>query len=125
MAEQDYVPPEVRAEVIERDGQCCRVCGRFVEVPGLHHIDYRSQGGLHLPSNLIVIGWLPGHDCHLPVVHANKRLWQPVLRRLVEPGRELDGVTAHQLLRWYRSRATRELQARRDLRANDRLERMA
>lgn len=101
MAEHDYVPADVRAEVIARDGQCCRVCGQFVAQPGLHHIDYRSQGGLHVPENLITIGWLPFHDCHLPVVHANKRLWQPVLHQVAIT----DGVNARQLLRWYRARA--------------------
>jgi len=100
MAEHDFVPADVRAQIIERDNGCCRVCGQFVTQPGLHHIDYRSQGGLHLPSNLVVIGWLPGHDCHLPVVHANKRLWQPILRQVAIT----DGVNALQLLRWYRSR---------------------
>lgn len=99
MSEADFVPPAVRAEVYERDG-CCRVCGQFARTPGLHHIDYRSQGGLHLLSNLITIGWTPGHDCHIPVVHANKRLWQPILRQVAIT----DGVTAYQLLRWYRAR---------------------
>lgn len=100
MAEHDSVPLAVRLECYERDGRCCRVCGRYVTAPGLHHIDYKSQGGLHVPGNLITIGWTPGHDCHLPVVHANKRLWQPVLRQVAIT----DGVTAYQLLRWYRSR---------------------
>ena len=77
------VPTRVRAEVIERDNSCCRVCGQYVEYPALHHIEYRSQGGRNEASNLIVIGWLPGHDCHLTVVHANKRLWQPILQQIV------------------------------------------
>lgn len=103
MAEHDFVPQAVRLEVISRDGQCCRVCGRWVEQPGLHHIDYRSQGGLHVPENLITVGWLPGHDCHIPVVHSNKRLWQPVLKQLVLT----PGVTGRQLLRWYAAREGR------------------
>lgn len=81
------VPRPVRREVTERDGSCCRVCGRYVEYPALHHIDYRSQGGGHVPENLIVVGWLPGHDCHLPIVHADKRLWQPILEIVaITPG---------------------------------------
>lgn len=84
MAREDVeVPRAVRAEVIERDGSCCRVCGLYVRYPALHHIDYRSQGGRHVPENLIVIGWLWEHDCHLPVVHRNKRLWQPILQVVV------------------------------------------
>ena len=97
---QGEVPPSVRREVIERDSSTCRVCGRYVEHPALHHIVYRSHGGPDTPDNLIVVGWLPGHDCHLPVVHANKRLWTPVLQQLIVT----PGVTGYQLLRWSRRR---------------------
>lgn len=90
------VPSKVREYVIDRDNSCCRVCGRHVEYPALHHIEYRSEGGLDVPSNLIVIGWLPGHDCHLPIVHANKRLWQPILLEIAED----PSVTALQARRW-------------------------
>ncbi len=99
MSEHKDVPAAVRAAVLARDNGCCRVCGQFATMPGLHHIDYRSQGGLHVPENLITIGWTPGHDCHLPVVHANKRLWQPILHQVAIT----DGVNGNQLLRWYRS----------------------
>lgn len=92
------VPAEVREFVIDRDGSCCRVCGRYVEHPALHHIRYRSQGGLDVPSNLVTIGWLPGHDCHLSIVHANKRLWQPILLEIAER----PGVTAFAWRRWQR-----------------------
>ena len=96
------VPADVRDLVLERDGQTCRVCGRWVEHPALHHIRYRSEGGLDIPSNLVTIGWTPGHDCHLPVVHANKRLWQPILLEIAEKPwltalqfrRQRDGRTA-------------------------------
>lgn len=90
------VPSHVREYVIERDGSCCRVCGQYVEWPALHHIEYRSQGGLDVPSNLVVIGWLPGHDCHVPVVHANKGLWQPILLQIADQ----PGITALQARRW-------------------------
>lgn len=90
------VPADVREFVIDRDASCCRVCGQFVEDPALHHIRYRSQGGLDIPSNLVTIGWLPGHDCHLPIVHANKRLWQPILLDIAER----PGITALQARRW-------------------------
>ena len=96
MSREDHdVPATVRAEVVERDGSCCRMCGQWVRYPALHHIDYRSQGGLHVPSNLVVLGWLPGHDCHLPVAHANKRLWQPLLQTCALT----PGVTAFALRR--------------------------
>jgi 5-methylcytosine-specific restriction endonuclease McrA len=92
--EGDAAPTNVRSYVLERDGNCCRHCGQFVEVPHLHHIDYRSQGGKNTPANLITLA----PRCHLYVVHANKTLWQPVLHRLTE----LPGVTGLQLIRWAR-----------------------
>lgn len=88
--------------MIERDQSACRVCGRYVEHPALHHIEYRSEGGLDIPSNLITIGWLPGHDCHLPVVHRNKHLWQPILLAIAEAH---PGVTALQWKRWTENEA--------------------
>lgn len=94
------VPSHVREYVIDRDDSCCRVCGRYVEYPALHHIKYRSQGGLDVPSNLITIGWLPGHDCHLSVVHANKGLWQPILLEVADR----PGVTAIAWRRWFQER---------------------
>lgn len=88
---------DVRAFVLDRDDHCCRCCGQWVEIPHLHHIDYRSQGGGNTPGNLITLD--PRH--HLYVVHGNKRLWQPVLKRCTE----VRGVTGRQLIRWARSRA--------------------
>lgn len=96
MREDHDVPSSVRRAVIERDGSCCRVCGVYCELPALHHIEYRSEGGDNSPENLITIGWLPGHDCHLSVVHANKRLWQPILKQVVIAP---PGVTAFSIFR--------------------------
>lgn len=97
----DAVSTAVRMAAYERDGGCCRVCGRHCgDTPGLHHIVYRSQGGSNDLDNLVTIGWVPGHDCHLSVVHANKRLWMPVLQTVIA----MDGwVTAMQVVRWSRS----------------------
>lgn len=99
-SESHDVSAKVRAAVYERDAGCCRVCGRYCDTPGLHHVDYRSQGGGNRVENLVTIGWTPGHDCHLAVVHANKRLWQPILHAIVARG---DGVNGLQLLRWARA----------------------
>lgn len=97
MAEHDDVPRSVRLECYERDGGCCRVCGRWVETPGLHHIIFRGQGGLDLPSNLVTIGWTPGHDCHLPYAHGPRAAaFRAALTVVVDH----PGVTALQLLRW-------------------------
>lgn len=90
------VKGRLREDVIERDGSSCRVCGRYVEWPALHHIEYRSEGGLDVVENLVTVGWQPGHDCHLSVVHANKRLWQPILKVIVAT----PGVTGMQIRRW-------------------------
>ena len=106
MAEHDRVPLAVRQEVYERDGGCCRVCGRFVDMPGLHHILYRSSGVINTPANLITIGWTPGHDCHLPIVHRNKTLWLPILQQVALT----DGVNGLQLLRWYEAKEARNVQ---------------
>jgi 5-methylcytosine-specific restriction endonuclease McrA len=90
------VKGRLREDVIERDCSCCRVCGRYVEYPALHHIEYRSEGGRDELNNLVTIGWQPGHDCHLQVVHANKKLWQPILKVIVAT----PGVTGLQIRRW-------------------------
>lgn len=90
------VPSHVREYVIDRDASACRVCGRYVEYPALHHIRYRSQGGLDVPSNLITIGWLPGHDCHSLVHGTAASLWRTTLLDLT--GRS-DWVTGIQIVR--------------------------
>lgn len=94
--ETEQVPASVREEVYLRDHGCCRVCGRNATPRGLHHIDYLSQGGLHVVENLVTIGWAYDHECHLSVVHRNKRFWQPVLQEVVQH----DGMNARQLARW-------------------------
>lgn len=91
------VPSDVREFVLERDGSCCRVCGRYVDQPALHHIKFRSQGGLDVPSNLITIGWVPWHDCHLPVAHGrNARSWREIFLAIADR----PGITAYQAKRW-------------------------
>ena len=87
-------PAAVREFVLERDGHCCRVCGRYVEIPHLHHIDYRSGGGGNHAGNLITLDWRH----HLHTVHGNKRLWQPIMQQLTVT----TGITGFQLLRWAR-----------------------
>lgn len=99
----DDIPARVRQEVLERDGwdgegAHCRICGRWVRNPGLHHIKYRSAGGLHIASNLVTVGWTPwDHDCHLTVAHgANARYWREILLEIA--GRP--ELTALQVHRW-------------------------
>ncbi len=93
------VPVQIRQRVIERDHHCCRVCGRYVETPALHHIVFRSHGGLNTLDNLVTVGWQPGHDCHLTVAHGrHARMVADLLKRCAAD----PSVTALQLLRWSR-----------------------
>lgn len=95
------IPASVRKEVRERDGSICRCCGRWSDQLCLHHIEFRSQGGLHVPGNLISLGWTPGDDCHLTKAHGpNAREWRELFLAVIEQ----PGVTAFQLRRWSRRR---------------------
>lgn len=98
------VPTHVRDYVLERDGSCCRVCGRWLESPALHHIKFRSQGGLDVPSNLVTIGWTPYDcDCHLKVAHGrNAREWREVLLAIAEK----PAITAIAARRWTQAATT-------------------
>lgn len=98
MKGQETIPAAVRMAVRERDGDCCRVCGAHVENPALHHIAYRSEGGLHVVENLVTVHWMFEPRCH-ERVHSNKALWKPLLQAVIA----MDGwVTAMQVLRWAR-----------------------
>lgn len=94
------VPTHVREYVLERDNACCRVCGQWLEAPALHHIKFRSQGGLDVPSNLVTIGWTPTScDCHLKVAHGrNARYWREILLAVADR----PGITGLQAARWAR-----------------------
>jgi hypothetical protein len=85
--------PVTRTSIIERDGHCCRMCGLWVEVPHVHHVIYRSQGGKDVDANLVSLDW----RCHAQV-HSNKPLWLPILQQVAIT----NGVNGVQLLRWYR-----------------------
>lgn len=87
----------MRREVEERDGNICRVCGSWAENPALHHVRYRSEGGLHVPSNLVTVHWMYAPRCH-ELVHRSKRIWQPILLYVART----PVVTAFQVARWLR-----------------------
>jgi hypothetical protein len=97
-AETKAVPAAVRAAVLERDGHSCRVCGSYAKEPAVHHISYRSEGGLHVVENLVTVHWMYEPRCH-ERAHADKGLWQPLLAEVVKH----DGMTAMGLLRRYRA----------------------
>jgi 5-methylcytosine-specific restriction endonuclease McrA len=97
--EELVIPSNTRQWVIDRDASVCRFCGQHVEVPHVHHIIYRSQGGLNLPSNLISLDF----RCHMRV-HDNKPLWLPIMQQLTKT----PGVNGLQLLRWYRAKESKQ-----------------
>lgn len=87
----------LREEVLERDQGHCRVCGGVPESPAIHHVRYRSEGGLNVVENLITVHWMYWPRCH-ERMHSNKRLYQRLgLVAAVRPG-----VTVLQLMRWER-----------------------
>lgn len=94
------VPTNVRDYVLDRDASCCRICGQYLEDPGLHHITFRSQGGLDVPSNLVTIGWTPiSCDCHLRLAHGrDARKWREILHAVADQ----PGITALAAARWLR-----------------------
>lgn len=95
LEEEEQLRADLRTHVIARDGSCCRLCGVYVEVPHVHHVIYRSQGGLDVGYNLVSLDlW-----CH-ERVHRNKGLWTPILTQVALT----DGVNGLALLRWYRAR---------------------
>ena len=75
------VPPQVRENVLRKDGYACRYCGnRKIYDLALHHILYRSEVSNRpwqdREWNLIT---LCNHTCHLKIVHGNKRKYQRLL----------------------------------------------
>lgn len=76
-AKKGSIPSGVRAQVLERDKNICRLC-KTKDNLHLHHIIYRSQGGKHIESNLVTLCmW-----CH-DTVHSNKNEWQPKLLEMI------------------------------------------
>jgi HNH endonuclease len=102
-AETVSIPAKLRAAVLERDNGCCRLCGSYAESPALHHITYRSEGGLHVIENLITVHWMFAPRCH-ELAHSRKAVWQPILKEIaMKPG-----VTALQYRRWAVAAARRQ-----------------
>jgi 5-methylcytosine-specific restriction endonuclease McrA len=66
------IPVQIRIRIKQRDGFCCRWCGK----PGqeVHHIHYRSEGGENEDSNLIYLCMV----CHAKA-HSSKEAYKPLL----------------------------------------------
>jgi hypothetical protein len=93
--EVGQIPEALRYEVLDRDKSTCRFCGRFTDAPALHHIRYRSEGGLNHADNLITVHWMYAPRCH-ERIHDRKRVWQPIgLYVATRPG-----LTMLQVARW-------------------------
>jgi hypothetical protein len=71
-AEDARVRRELKAYVAEREGYRCRVCGTFTNPRGrglmqmahLHHIEYRSQGGMDTKENTCLLDYRCHSDIH-------------------------------------------------------------
>lgn len=70
---------ELYDEVMERDRYQCVLCGSANSIV-VHHVKYRSEGGLDAANNLVVLCT----ECHVPVVHGNKKHWQPLLLEMLK-----------------------------------------
>lgn len=55
------ISPAVKAEVRERDGGCCIICGSPNGAPNAHYIP-RSDGGLGIPQNVVTLCPVCHHD---------------------------------------------------------------
>ena len=84
------IPAATRKLVYERDSNRCRWCGRTNAGLHIHHINYRSAGGDHDPTNLISL--CPKHH---ELVHTNKNRYPSILFELLAN----PGVTGLQLVR--------------------------
>lgn len=93
------IPEAVRRVVRERDMGMCRVCGSHGESLALHHLRYRSRGGLHVAENLISVHWLFEPRCH-ELMHGLGGSDTTALREAGEIAARTPGVTVLQVLRW-------------------------
>lgn len=55
-----YAPPQMRLEILARDGFCCRYCSRpiTVETANIDHVVPYHKGGPTKPHNLVAACWL-------------------------------------------------------------------
>lgn len=66
---------KLRKQIIERDGDWCLLCGRPKGGLQIHRVIYGSQGGLYVLENCVQLCIY----CHNPIVHKDKKKWQPRL----------------------------------------------
>lgn len=63
---------DIYSQIVENEPYC-QLCGSSNYLH-IHHVYYRSQGGLTTPKNLIRLC----EKCHM-LVHSNKKKYQPML----------------------------------------------
>lgn len=88
------IPSAVRKSVLERDRARCRRCGKNRNLH-LHHVVYKSTRRDHSENNLITLC----DDCHISIIHSNKKYYQPLLQELIELGNQGRFLTLIQLER--------------------------
>ncbi len=93
--ETGQIAASLRAEVNDRDNGVCRFCGAVPESPALHHIRYRSQGGLNQLDNLITVHWMYAPRCH-ERIHSQKHRWSEIGLYVAKN----PGLTMLQVARW-------------------------
>ena len=104
------IPDWLRKAVDERDGQFCRMCGKYLGLRrAIHHINFggdaQGMGGRrhHVLENVISLCWLPyDNDCHQRA-HSRKAYWQKYLTLAITSPLK---STAVQLARWDARRST-------------------
>lgn len=68
------LPPDLREEILKRDGYTCQECGSRENLQ-IHHIKYRSKGGSDDPENLVTL-------CEL--CHYRKHKGEPIGRLMAK-----------------------------------------
>lgn len=68
---------KVRQEVIDRDGNCCLMCGTTFDLH-LHRVIYGSQQGKYEVGNCVLLCG-DHHNMGRVCAHSNKKVFQPIL----------------------------------------------
>ena len=100
--ETGLIPAGLRAEVLARDGNACRFCGQTTTSPALHHVIFRSSGGLNVLDNLITVHWMFAPRCH-ERIHSQKNRWEQIGLYVAKN----PGLTMLQVQRWQARTLTR------------------
>lgn len=70
---------ELRRQLIERDGECCYLCGSKTRLD-IHHIIFKRNGGKYTLENCVLLCW----ECHHVKLHKNKENEKHYTRIIIE-----------------------------------------